>query len=296
MVLVVSISTFLSVLLLTLVAAPHVANLRTEILRAYRFERMTSHGAPEILRSIYPLLKVLDRYIRRLELPKHKARLDQLLQQAAAPGEIRAGEFIGICVLSSVATLVLGILVLKGILGFSLFLCLLFAIAGYFVPLFWLKSYVESRLMAIHRQLPYMVDLLVMAMEAGSSFLEALSIYVRDNEKDALAEEFSLFLSEINLGKTRKEALLSVAERVGSDDVRNFTVAIIQGEEMGTPIGELLKIYADGMRLKRTQRAEKIAGEAAVKILGPTMMIMVAVVLLVLGPILIKYIRGELGL
>lgn len=294
MLLIISISTLASVILLTVGVAPYVSNFWAEVRRAYQTERISSRSAPEILQLVYPLLKVLAKYNRRLQMVKHKWKLQELLRQAGAPNELRADEFIGICELSALAVLVLGTLLLKGVLGMSIVICFLIGIGGYFIPVLWLSSYVENRLTTIHRQLPYMVDLLVMAMEAGSSFLEALGIYIQDNRKEALAQEFALFLSEINLGKTRTEALTNLADRVGSEELRSFVLAVNQGEEMGTPLGALLRIYSDGLRLKRTQRAEKIAGESAVKILGPSMMIMVAVVLLVLGPVLVKYIRGEL--
>lgn len=294
MLLVLSIFTFASVALLTIGVAPYAAGFWDEIRRAYRTEEMGSKSAPDILRRVYPLLKVLAKYNGRIRAIKYKDRLQELLRQAGGPMEIRVDEFIGICEISAVVVLVFALVLLKGLIGMSLWICVVFGIVGFFLPIFWLSSYVENRLMSIHRQLPYMVDLLVMAMEAGSSFLEALSIYIQDNRKEVLAEEFTLFLSEMNLGKTRREALTNVANRVGSDEVRSFALAIIQGEEMGTPLGALFRIYADGMRLKRTQRAEKMAGEAAVKILGPSMLMMVAVVLLVLGPVLIKFIRGEM--
>lgn len=293
-ILAVSISAFFSVFLLTLGAGPYVSSFWNEVQRAYRVEALSS-SAPQLLQVIYPLLKVLARYNRRLPLTDHKAKLQKRLRQAGAAIEIAPDEFIGICQLSAFASLAFAVLLLKAVLGMSLFVCFLVAVGGYFLPVLWLNSYVEDRLIGIHRQLPYVVDLLVMAMEAGSTFLEALSIYIQDNRNETLAEEFSLFVSEINLGTTRKEALTNLSDRIGSEEIKSFALAIIQGEEMGTPLGVLLRIYADGMRLKRTQRAEKIAGEAAVKILGPTMTIMVAIVLLVLGPVLIKYIRGELG-
>ena len=294
MLLLLSLTTFASVVLLTVGLAPHISNFWGEVRRAYQTEGMVSSDIPDILRLIYPLLKVLARYNKSFHLARRKEKLMELLRQAGAPIEIQADELIGICELSAAASLVLATLLLKGLLGMSFYFCLAIGVGGFFIPVLWLSSYVENRLLSVHRQMPYMVDLLVMSMEAGSSFLEALSIYIQDNRKDELAEEFSYFISEMNLGKTRREALTHLADRVGSEEVRSFALTITQGEEMGTPLGALLRIYADGMRLKRSQRAEKMAGEAAVKILGPSMLMMIAVVLLVLGPILIKYVRGEL--
>ena len=289
-----SISIFTSVLLLTFGVAPYVKRFRGEVIRAYQAEELRSKSAPNLLKAVYPLLKALAQYNKQMELRKRKARYEHLLEQAGAPNEIGADEFIGVGVLSALSVFVFALLLLKGLVGMSIWFCVAVGAGGYFLPGIWLSSFVSTRLVAIHRQLPYMLDLVVMAMEAGSSFLEALGIYIQDNRTDALAEEFNFFVSEIQLGKTRREALINLADRVGSDEVRSFALAIIQGEELGTPLGTLLRVYSDGMRVKRTQSAEKIAGEAAVKILGPSMLMMIAVVLLVLGPIIIKYIRGEM--
>jgi len=289
-----SICTCTAVVFFTLGVQPVIVRFWRAVRRAYRSEELQAEREAPLLRTFYPLIHVIARYNHNTWWGKHKNRLRVLLRQAGAPIEIQAEEFMAVGELSAGACCLLALLVLKGVFGLPLVLCLLLGFGGYFIPTVWLRSYVEDRRAAIHRQLPYMIDLLVMAMEAGSSFLDALAIYIRDHRAEALAEEWTLFLNELNLGRTRREALMNLAERVGSDDIRSLAVTVTQGEEMGTPLGVLLRVYADGLRLKRSQRAEQVAGEAAVRILGPSMLVMVAVVLLVLGPILIKYIRGGL--
>lgn len=293
MLIVVSLCTFVAVVLLALAILPALVHFWSAVRRAYQTGDLSSERAAPLLRAVYPLVLVMAHYQRRDHHTRRKARLQELLQQAGGPIEIKAEELRAICLLFASVIFLLTLLVLKGLLGASWLICLLLAVGGYFVPILWLRSYVEDRRTAMHRQLPYMIDLVVMAMEAGSLFLDALEIYIRDHQEETLAEEWRLFISEITLGKTRREALHNLAERVGSEDLRSLAVTVAQGEEMGTPLGVLLRVYADGLRLKRTQRAERLAGEAAVRILGPSMLMMGAVVLLILGPILVKYIRGD---
>jgi tight adherence protein C len=98
-------------------------------------------------------------------------------------------------------------------------------------------------------------------------------------------------LQAIQHGKTRRAALLEMADRVKSEDLAPVIHGINTGEELGTPIGSVLRVQADGIRLKRTQRAEKLAAEASSKILFPTLLIMVAVLLMLMGPVIIKGFR-----
>jgi tight adherence protein C len=292
--------TFLSLLIfgavvLTVVGcAPSVADFGGAVRRAYRTERIQSEGVHSLLHGVYPLIHVIAQYNRGPRWQKHKRRLEELLRHAGGPIEIQGAELMAIRQLSAVACFVGGVLVFVGVLGMPLLLSVLVGLGGYALPIVWLRSYVQDRLTALHRELPYMIDLVVMAMEAGSLFREAVENYIRDNADEALAGEWRLFLAEMQLGKTRREAFTNLAERAGSDDIRSLAVTVTQGEEMGTPLGTLLRMYADGLRLKRTQRAEKLAGEAAVRILAPTMLMMMAVMLMILGPVLVRYVRGGL--
>lgn len=286
--------TFAAVALVSIGVLPVIATFCGAVWRAYQTDVELSARATPVLRQVYPLLQVVATYTRGAWAPTHKERLRKLLQYMGAPMEMQPEHVMAGCQLAAVVSFALAVLVLKGLLGMSLLACIPCGVAGYLLPLGWLQSRVADRRIGMQRQLPYMIDLVVMAMEAGSLFLDALEIYVRDHPTDTLAEEWRLFLNEINLGKTRHEALHNLAERVGLDDLRSLATTVAQGEEMGTPIGTLLRIYADGLRVKRSQRAEKLAGEAAVRILGPSMLMMLAVMVLILGPILIKYMRGEL--
>ena len=102
------------------------------------------------------------------------------------------------------------------------------------------------------------------------------------------------------MGKSRTAALDAMRDRLSDDEIGSLIGAIIQGEQLGTPLALLFRAQADVLRLKRTQRAETIAGEAAVKMLFPAVLIMVATVIIMLGPFILglmtdDWLAGDVG-
>ncbi|MBX3443299.1 MAG: type II secretion system F family protein [Planctomyces sp.] len=142
----------------------------------------------------------------------------------------------------------------------------------------------RARLWALKLSLPYLLDLLTLLMEAGATFLHALQEAVQEFRHDPVGQEFGRVLAEMQMGKSRLAALEGLKERLNDDEVGSLIGAIIQGEQLGTPLALLFRAQADLLRLKRTQRAETIAGEAAVKMLFPAVLIMIATVIIMLGP------------
>ena len=131
-----------------------------------------------------------------------------------------------------------------------------------------------------------------MTMEAGSSLLETMEIYQRDNPDDALAEEIRILIGEVNMGKTQVEGIEGFRDRVAIGDVKNAANALIQANQMGTPIGQVIRDQSDVMRFKRSQNAERMAEVIKVRIQGPTMLMMMSVFLLILGPAFIRVMRS----
>ena len=93
----------------------------------------------------------------------------------------------------------------------------------------------------------------------------------------------------MNMGKSRTEAFDSMRRRLGDDEISSIIGTIIQGEQLGTPLSQIFRSQADILRLKRSQRAETIAGEAGVKMLLPGVLVMAATVLIILGPFVLNY-------
>ena len=148
----------------------------------------------------------------------------------------------------------------------------------------------QTRLTAIKRRLPFMLDLMTLLMEAGTTFLNALKQAVGEYRGHPLSMEFSRVLSDMNLGKTRQESLEAMRDRLQDDEVTSILGSIIQSENLGTPLTGVFRTQADVLRLKRSQRAEAIAGEAGVKMLLPGVMVMAATVIVIIGPFAINFL------
>lgn len=159
-----------------------------------------------------------------------------------------------------------------------------------------LASRAAYRLVLIKRRLPYLLDLLTLLIEAGATFLQALEQSAQELEGHPVAVEFGRVLADMNMGKTRTEALESLRARLNDDDVTSVVGSIIQGEELGTPLARVFRTQADVLRIKRTQRAEAIAGEAGVKMLLPGILIMAATSLIILGPFVMNYLLSGFSL
>ncbi len=149
------------------------------------------------------------------------------------------------------------------------------------------------RLLLIKQRMPFLLDLLTLLMESGSTFLQALEQSVDEFREHPVGVEFGRVLAEINMGKSRTEALQAMRDRLSDDEITSIVGSIIQGEVLGTPLAQLFRTQADVLRIKRTQRAETIAGEAGVKMLLPNMLVMASTVIIILGPFVLGFIYED---
>lgn len=195
-------------------------------------------------------------------------------------------QFVGVQVLLSMAGLffvVLFSIAKQPVLG-VLFLSML-----YLYPKIWLKGIVRKRHHEIQRALPNVLDLLTLSVEAGKDFLTSLRDILARRRRDALGEELERTFREIQLGKQRRVALKELSKRVQQPDLSNVLNSIVQADELGVSIGQILRIQGDQLRGKRFNRAEKLANEAPVKILFPLVLfILPSVIIILMGPLILK--------
>ena len=225
---------------------------------------------------------------------RYLTRLLKTIKKAGHPNDFKPAEVVALMELSA------GVFAMCGVvLGLALEVnfvaaALITALFGAFYPLIWLNDKVNARLHAITRALPYNLDLLTLSVEAGHDFGAAIGQVVEKGRKGALADEFSLMLSELKLGKTREEALRNLGERIDLPSLTTFVNALIQASKMGTPLGKILRILSTQMRVERTQRAEKLANEAPVKLLLPLIgFIFPTIFIMLFGPIFFAVIYGS---
>ncbi len=161
---------------------------------------------------------------------------------------------------------------------------LLFGLFGFYLPVLLIKSRIQRRQKAILKSFPDALDLLTVCVQAGLGFDAAMQKLVEKWENE-LALEFARVLREVQLGKPRKDALRDMAERIGLPEVTSFVAAVVQAEQLGVSLSNILLIQADAMRQKRRQRAEEEARKAPIKMLFPlTFLIMPALFIVLLGP------------
>jgi tight adherence protein C len=131
------------------------------------------------------------------------------------------------------------------------------------IPYAVLRRRVKNRQRALILSLPDGLDLLITCVEAGIGVDSAFAL-VTEKSDGPLADTFSLYLRQVGLGRARRDALAYVAERSGVDDLTSLAAAVAQAEELGTTLGDVLRVQADELRLARRQRAQTAAQRAPV--------------------------------
>ncbi|MFA7230828.1 MAG: type II secretion system F family protein [Victivallaceae bacterium] len=241
---------------------------------------------PIMIRLFMPLVPNV-RIVARLPMLNNlRNQADEQLQMAGYSDAINAEDFVAVRILFIIFGLLLMALCIasgKVLFGLALVACMTI------YPTVWLKKTVKTRHLEIMKALPNVLDLLTLSVEAGKDFLTSLRDILSRRKLDALGEELSRTFREIQLGKKRTVALRELASRVKQPDLTAMLNAIVQAEELGVSIANLLRIQGDMLRNKRFTRAEKLANEAPVKILFPvTVFIFPAVIIILMVPILMQ--------
>lgn len=170
--------------------------------------------------------------------------------------------------------------VLMIILGAALF--------GFLAPMILLRRMAKNRQSEFWKTLPDAMDLLTTCVEAGLS-LDFAFQRVADRMRGPVGEEINRMLREKALGQTRKEALTGMAQRVDLPDVNVFIHSVIQAETLGTSIGQVLRTQSRQLRMRRRQRAEQVARQAAPKMVFPLVFfVLPSLFIVILGPIVIN--------
>jgi tight adherence protein C len=168
---------------------------------------------------------------------------------------------------------------------------ILLTLLGVLLPVLWLSSQARARQREMLRGLPDSLDLLTICVEAGLG-LEGAFGQVIEKQRGPLVHEFRQMMREIGVGKTRRQALLDLADRVDLDDVRSLTNAVIQADQLGTSLAQVLRVQSNTMRVRRRQRAEEEARRAPVRMVFPLVFcLMPSLFIFILGPIIVSVVE-----
>ncbi len=258
--------------------------------------RQQERSLPLIFRLLLPFAPNLHSFVMRPLFQKTRDQADKQLVSAGFEGLLSGREFVAIKIVLPIVCGTLWIVTLKLIATMlpgsfvaenQLFLAVLGVGFFYIHPVIWLRRSLKRRHRQIQRALPFVLDLLTLSVEAGMDFMSALQRNCQRRRLDPLNEELIRMTREIQVGIPRRKALKNMAERVNLPELRSVTHALIQADELGVGIGPILRIQSDQIRTRRFERAEKLANEAPVKMLGPLMLfIFPAVFIILLAPIL----------
>jgi tight adherence protein C len=162
---------------------------------------------------------------------------------------------------------------------------------GWFYPDLWVRSRVQERQKLILRSMPFIVDLLALSTEAGLDFVGAIGKVVAKANPSPLVEEFGQLLKELQVGASRAEALREMAARIDMPQINSFVSVLISADQMGAPVGKVLRQQSEAIRNERMVRAEKAGAAASQKVIIPLVLfIMPAVLLMIFGPFILGYI------
>ena len=250
---------------------------------------------PIMDRTLRPLMRRLSGVGTRLTSRQRVGRTESKLAEAGYPYGLRTVDFMGLKVVVALVVSGLGFLLFglamanpsNGLLAAILGLAI-----GFFGPDLWLSSRIRARQKAILLAIPDVLDLLTISVKAGLGFDAALGKVVEKTE-GPLTDEFRRTLAEVRIGKARRDALREMVGRTNVPALTNFVSAIIQAEQLGVAIANVLEVQSEQLRIQRRQRAEEMAAKAPIKMLFPLVgCIFPSMFIVILGPAMILIVNN----
>lgn len=250
-------------------------------------------------RVIVPVLRAIGDFSSRFTPQKVVEETNLKMELAGNPVKIDASTFLATRFV--IAGLFGGFLTLLFLIsppdwpaGRRILVVLIFTVLGFAFPQLWLQGKITSRQDEIRKAMPDALDLLTICVEAGLGFDAAMS-KVSEKWENQLALGFARAIREVQLGKTRREALRDMAERMGLPEMTSFIAAVIQSESLGVSMAKVLRIQSDQMRMRRRQRAEEKAHQAPIKMLLPMAFLIFPSIMIILMVPAIFQIMGVFG-
>lgn len=254
---------------------------------------------PFMERVVLPTMRRLGDLSTRFTPEKLLQETTRKLELAGSPGRIDASTFLVTRFI--VAAFFGGLLLLIGTLsatpwpfGRIVLVVGIFTTLGFFFPQLWLQGRINRRQHEVRKAMPDALDLLTICVEAGLGF-EASMSKVAEKWENELSLLFGRCIREVQLGKTNREALRDMSDRVGLPELTSFVAAIIQSQSLGVSLAKVLRIQSDQMRMKRRQRAEEEAHKAPIKMIIPMALLTFPSIMIILMAPAAFQIAGAFG-
>lgn len=300
MLIIITVMTFITVFILVYLLLDTYVSTQGRIkMRLKALDGLTNSSAqvneelskPFIQRVMAPLSRELVGVLTRLTPKSVREKVEASLFMSGGFGGMGPDEFLLLCIFLAVSFPAIAVFLFSFSKISAVKLMLIggvTAIIGAFLPLFLLNRKIQARKVSIQRELPDVLDLLTVSVEAGLGFDGALA-KLSEKMKGSLVEEFTRVLQEIRIGVTRHDALRAMGARCHVADLSLFTTSLVQADQLGVSIGNVLRVQSVGMRDKRRQRAEEQAMKAPIKMMVPMVLFIFPTIFIVLlGPAIIR--------
>jgi len=293
---------FLSVLLIVVgIASPRPADDVEARLVEYGGRPLTLEeielSQPFSRRILVPMIDASGKFASRFTPQRTMEATRHKLEMAGNPNNWSPAQFVGVRGLAALLlgglTFTLTMLSTVAPLQRILFV-LVMILLGFMLPSIWLSRRIRRRQNEIVKTLPDAIDLLTISVEAGLPFDGAMQ-RVADKWDNEISRAFGRVLTELRVGKSRRDALRDMSDRADVPDVTSFVAALVQADQLGISIAKVLRIQSEQMRIKRRQRAEEKAHQAPVKMLIPmTFLIFPSIWIVIIGPAIIILKRSPI--
>lgn len=267
-----------------LVLSNRLQSMEIKMTRSKKIDFNEELQADFATRILKPVSDRISSLIQKYTPIKQISFIEQKLDYAGRPHGWNANNYLMAQYATTIGVAILA-LVLSWVYGTSrtnqVLALLLGLVGGYALFELWLTMTINNRRKAIEKDLPEVLDLLTISIEAGLGFDAAMQRVVQKTT-GPISEEFNQTLQEMRIGRTRREVLQDLSTRTGVLDLSRFVDALIQADQLGISLGNVLRNQSDQMRTLRRQRIQEQAMKAPIKMLFPMLIFIVPVIMIVI--------------
>jgi tight adherence protein C len=245
---------------------------------------------PPLLKLIWPFIQIISNFVCPFLPYDYMEHTEKRLQRTGVSYLLTSEQFVALQIFMA-AILPPTVWMCLTVMGKSFPLAIIISpLLGFMFPNVWLADTRKRRELAVIRSMPVYLDFITMCVEAGLNLSGALAQAMEKAPPGPLRNEFSIVLRDLRAGLTRADALRRMSDRLDITEVTSFVSAVVQAEKMGASLATVLRVQAEQRRNERFQRAEKLAMEAPIKLVGPLILFIFPVTFIVLAfPIVMKF-------